>query len=52
MRVVYRQTLEKTLADNPAEYSVAKLLNKYVVLAVQAVVEEKLATFNSAGKAV
>ncbi|MBL8122267.1 class II fructose-bisphosphate aldolase [Candidatus Saccharibacteria bacterium] len=52
MRVVYRQTLEKVLVDNPNEYSVAKLLNKYVVPAVQAVVEEKLTTFNSAGKAV
>jgi fructose-bisphosphate aldolase class II len=52
MRVVYRQTLEKVLAENPNEYSVAKLLNKHVIPAVQAVVEEKLATFNSAGKAV
>lgn len=51
MRVVYRQTLEKVLAANPGEYSVAKLVNKDVVNAVQAVVEEKLATFNSAGKA-
>lgn len=52
MRVVYRQTLVKVLAENPNEYSVAKLLNKHVIPAVQAVVEEKLATFNSAGKAV
>lgn len=52
MRVVYRQTLEKVLAENPNEYSVAKLLNKHVIPAVQAVVEEKLATFNSADKAV
>lgn len=51
MRVVYRQTLERALAQNPNEYSVAKLVNKEVVDAVQAVVEEKLATFNSAGKA-
>ena len=51
MRVAYRNTLEKTLADNPDEYAVAKLLNKYVVPEVQKVVEEKLATFNSAGKA-
>ncbi|TAH33977.1 class II fructose-bisphosphate aldolase [Candidatus Saccharibacteria bacterium] len=52
MRVAYRKTLEKTLAENPDEYSVAKLLNKFVVPAVQEVVEEKIATFNSAGKAV
>ena len=51
MRVVYRQTLEKIMAENPDEYSVSKLVNKHVVPAVQAVVEEKLATFNSAGKA-
>ncbi len=51
MRVVYRQTLEKILAENPNEYSVSKLVNKHVVPAVQAVVAEKLATFNSAGRA-
>jgi fructose-bisphosphate aldolase class II len=51
MRVAYRETLEKTLHDNPAEYSVSKLINKDVVPAVQKVVEEKLAVFNSAGKA-
>lgn len=51
MRVAYRLALEKTLKDNPNEYSVAKLLNKDVVPAVQAVVESKLETFNSAGKA-
>jgi fructose-bisphosphate aldolase class II len=52
MRVVYRQTLEKVLEQNPTEYSVAKLVNKDVVAAVQAVVEDKLRTFNSAGRAV
>jgi len=52
MRVVYRQTLEKVLEQNPTEYSVAKLVNKEVVAAVQAVVEDKLRTFNSAGRAV
>ncbi len=51
MRYVYRKTLEKTLAENPGEYSVAKLINKDVVPAVQAVVEEKLGNFNSAGRA-
>lgn len=52
MRVAYRLALEKVLADNPDEYSVAKLLNKHVVPAVQQVVEEKIATMNSAGRAV
>lgn len=52
MRIAYRQALEKTLRDNPDEYSVAKLIEKSVVPAVQAVVEAKLDAFNSAGKAV
>jgi fructose-bisphosphate aldolase class II len=52
MRYAYRKTLEKVLADNPDEYSVAKLISKEVIDAVQAVVESKLDTFNSAGKAV
>lgn len=52
MRYAYRTTLEKILADNPGEYSVAKLINKDVVAAVQAVVESKLEDFNSAGKAI
>lgn len=52
MRVAYRQALEKTLKDNPNEYSIAKLINKDIVPEVQKVVEEKLDTFNSAGRAV
>lgn len=52
MRVAYRQALEKSLADNPDEYAVSKLVMKDVAPAVQAVVEEKLRSFNSAGKAV
>lgn len=52
MRYVYRQTLEKILTENPNEYSVAKLISKEVVSAVQAVVESKIDDFNSAGKAV
>jgi fructose-bisphosphate aldolase class II len=52
MRYAYRTTLEKTLADNPNEYSVAKLISKEVINAVQAVVESKLDDFNSSGKAV
>jgi fructose-bisphosphate aldolase class II len=52
MRVAYRQAIEKTLADNPGEYSIAKLVNKDVVPMVQKVVEDKLSTFNSEGRAV
>jgi len=51
MRIAYRQTLEKVLRENPNEYSVAKLISKEVVAAVQAVVESKIDEFNSAGKA-
>jgi fructose-bisphosphate aldolase class II len=52
MRYAYRTTLEKVLKDNPDEYSVAKLISKEVIGAVQAVVESKIDDFNSAGKAV
>ncbi len=52
MRYAYRTTLEKVLADNPKEFSVAKLINKDVVAAVQAVVESKIEDFNSSGRAV
>jgi fructose-bisphosphate aldolase class II len=51
MRYAYRKALEKVLADEPGEYSVAKLIEKAVVPEVQAVIESKLADFNSAGKA-
>lgn len=51
MRFAYRTTLEKVLNDHPDEYSVAKLINKEVLPAVQAVVESKIDDFNSAGKA-
>jgi len=51
MRVMFRDTLVKVLADNPNEYAVVKLMPQ-VYEAVQAVVEEKIATFDSAGKAV
>lgn len=51
MRIAYRRALEQTLKDNPDEYSVAKLVSKDVIATVQAVVESKLADFNSAGKA-
>jgi fructose-bisphosphate aldolase class II len=51
MRFAYRQALEKVLQENPDEISVAKLVSKEVVGAVQAVVESKIDDFNSAGKA-
>ncbi|HUD81603.1 MAG TPA: class II fructose-bisphosphate aldolase [Patescibacteria group bacterium] len=51
MRVAYRKTLEQMLAENPSEYAVVKLMDK-VIDAVQAVVEEKLESFNSSGKAI
>lgn len=51
MRYVFRTSLEKALADNPDEYAILKLMPG-VYDAVQAVVEEKISSFNSAGKAV
>lgn len=51
MRFVFRKTLEKVLADHPDEYAVVKLMPE-VYQAVQAVVEEKISAFGSAGKAV
>lgn len=51
MRFTFRKTLEKVLADNPDEYAVVKLMPT-VYEAVQKVVEEKIDTFGSAGKAV
>lgn len=51
MRYTFRKTLEKVLAENPDEYAVVKLMPE-VYEAVQKVVEEKIDTFGSAGKAV
>lgn len=51
MRYTFRKTLEKVLADNPDEYAVVKLMPT-VYEAVQEVVEEKIKSFGSAGKAV
>ncbi|HJM04170.1 MAG TPA: class II fructose-bisphosphate aldolase [Candidatus Saccharimonadaceae bacterium] len=51
MRYVFRKGLEKVLAENPDEYAVVKLMPQ-VYEAVQAVVEEKINAFGSAGKAV
>lgn len=50
MRIAYRQTLEKVLADNPTEYAVVKLMGG-VIDAVQAVVEAKIDSFNATNKA-
>jgi fructose-bisphosphate aldolase class II len=51
MRIVFRKTLEEVLADNPDEYAIVKLMPE-VYQAVQAVVEQKIHAFGSAGKAV
>jgi fructose-bisphosphate aldolase class II len=51
MRRAFRDTLVKVLQDNPDEYAVMKLMED-VITAVQNVVEEKIALFGSAGKAV
>jgi fructose-bisphosphate aldolase, class II len=51
MRYAFRKTLEKALAENPDEYAVVKLMPQ-VYGAVQAVVEEKINAFGSAGKAI
>ena len=51
MRFVFRKTLEKVLAEHPNEYAVVKLMPE-VYEAVQKVVEEKIAAFGSADRAV
>lgn len=51
MRIVFRDTLEQVLRENPDEYAVVKLMPQ-VFEAVQKVVEEKIHAFGSAGKAV
>lgn len=51
MRYAFRTTLEKVLAEHPDEYAIVKLMPE-VYEAVQAVVEEKIHAFGSAGKAV
>ncbi len=50
MRIAFRTTLEKVLKENPDQYAVMKLMPE-VFQAVQQVVEEKIDTFGSAGKA-
>lgn len=51
MRVVFRETLERVLRENPDEYAVVKLMPQ-VYEEIQKVVEEKINAFGSAGKAV
>lgn len=51
MRVAYRTNLERVLRENPDQYAVVKLMGE-VRGAVQKVVEDKIAAFGSAGKAV
>ncbi|MGB4420325.1 MAG: class II fructose-bisphosphate aldolase [Candidatus Saccharimonadales bacterium] len=50
LRYTFRTTLDKVLAENPDEYAVVKLMPE-VCDAVQAIVEEKINAFGSAGKA-
>ena len=50
MRIAFRTTLEKVLKENPDQYAVVKLMPE-VYGAVQQVVEEKIDTFGSGGKA-
>lgn len=50
MRRAFRDTLEQVLRENPDEYAVVKLMPQ-VYGAVQAVVESKLQSYNSTGKA-
>lgn len=51
MRIAFRTTLEKVLQENPDEYAIIKIMPP-VYDAIQAVVEEKMISFGSAGKAV
>lgn len=50
LRRAFRDTLEKVLRENPDEYAVVKLMPE-VYKAVQIVVETKLHSYNSIGKA-
>jgi fructose-bisphosphate aldolase class II len=51
MRYAYRTTLERQLREHPEEYAIVRLMPP-VVRAVQDVVEEHIAVYGSAGKAV
>ncbi len=50
MRIAFRDTLEKVLRENPAEYAVMKLMPE-VISAIEEVVSERIRIFGSAGKA-
>lgn len=50
LRFAFRTTLDRVLKENPDQYAVVKLMPQ-VMDVVQAVVEEKISVFNSAGKA-
>lgn len=50
LRYAFRTTLDKVLDEHPEEFAVVKLMPE-VIDAVQAVVEEKMNAFGSAGKA-
>jgi len=50
LRFAFRTTMDEVLDENPDQYAVVKLMPE-VENAVQAVVEEKIGAFNSAGKA-
>lgn len=51
MRVVFRNTVEKVLRENPDEFALVKLMDE-VKDAVQVVVEEKITAFGAVGKAI
>ena len=51
LRIAYRKTLEKVLAEHPNQFALVKLMSE-VRAAVQEVVEEKIKALGSAGKAV
>lgn len=51
MRVVFRNTVEKVLRENPDEFALVKLMDE-VKDAVQVIVEEKITAFGAVGKAI
>ena len=51
LRFAFRKSLDEALRESPDEIAVYKLMTR-VYEAVQAVVEEKMSAFGSAGKAV
>jgi fructose-bisphosphate aldolase class II len=51
LRFAFRTTIDEVLDDNPDQVAVAKLMPE-VEAAVQAVVEQKIGAFNSAGRSV